>query len=423
MSQQNQNEGVMDVLIIPIVLLAILFGIHLFYDANRYSINLAFIVIAKILLYPTYFLSETKSAITQLSGLNPGNLTFESVFNIMNYAGRIYGILLLPLALYFMYKINKEEVLTVYTRKFDLDSLIKNNSEILPYLKPIANRGSILDEDINSGPWAIPRQPAHFVAFNQLLLDKSNNPFPVKFMLDKNEMSHTDPLKSPLLTQNRQDRERLGAHLDKVKTTQLFIEQLGDKLETDKKKLAYTLKDYEAGMVASLLAYGRGDKQKGYDYICLMATSFKEGVWDEKTKTASGYELEIDDAREYITEVLTEDDMDENLAVTFNVHGTYKYCWIMSLIEKYAGDKGVFNSGLYVGFLRPTDNRFFLSLNQVGGERGWIESFGIWSHYEVETAAGYTISEHDYSMELAIVNLEDELEEAGWIGIDPEVYK
>ncbi len=425
MSQQGQqgDEGVIDTLIIPIFILIVVVVVSLVYDGNRYEINSVFIAIAKGLLYPLSFIPETKSAINQLSEINPGALGFDGVFNIFNYAGRLYSLLLIPVALYFIYQLNKEEILTRYSRKFDLMSLIKNNAEILPFLKPIANRSrSILEEDSNKGAWASPRQPAHWIAHNQLLLDKNNNPFPIRFMLDKNEMSQTEPLKTPLLSQSRSARESMGAHIDVEKTKKLLLEQLGEKLETDKSKLAYSLTDYEAGVVAALLGYGLGDKEKGYEYICIMGTSFVEGVWDEETKTASGYKLDIGDAREYITKTLTSDDLDESLLVTFSLHGTYKYCWLMSLIENYAGEKGVFNSALYI-FLRPTDNRLFLALNQVGGETGWIEAFGIWTHYEVEKTGGYTLAETDYTMELAISNLNSELSEAGWIGNNPEVYK
>lgn len=422
--QQKQGEDVFDVLIIPIAMVIFIVGIYLVYDSNRYLINSGFIFSAEILLYPTsFFIEESRLALIQLRALNPSQVQFDDIFTILNYSGRIYAFLLLPIAFYLAYTINKEELHTNFTRKFDIMSLVRNNADVLPFLKPIANREkSILEEDANTGGWATPRQPIHWIAHNQLLIDKDGKPFPIKFMLDKNQMAQTDPLKTPLLSQSKMSREMLGAHLDKKRTTKLLIEQLGDRLETDKSKIADSLKDYEAGIVAALLGYGSGNKELGYEYISLMGESFKEGEWDEKTKTASNYELDIGDAREYITKCLTDDDLDESLLLTFSLHGTYKYCWFMSLIENYAAEKGVFCSSLYI-FLRPTDNRLFLTLNQVGGNTGWIESFGIWSHYEVEKTAGYTISEHDLSMELAIKNIETQLVEAGWTGNNPEVYK
>lgn len=419
----NKPVGVIDTMIVPLAMLLFLGFLYFMYTQNHVLVNGWAVKISYGLIYPLSFFSGSKEmALAQLRGYNLNSLGLKDIYEILSYANKPYSYLAIPLAVYFMYQVNSKEFISKYTRRLNMIDLIENNAKILPYLKPIASRnGSIIDEPIHTGAWALPVKPIQWIERHRMLVNGKGIPFPKNKILDKNGMPHTNPDKTELLSQSKKIRKQVGARIDEKRITRAFLAQLGPKLETDKAKIAGTLKDYEAGIVASLFAYGLGEKKKGYAYICTMSNSFEEGVWCEKTKTASGYKLEIGDAREYITEVLTRDEIDETLAITFKLHGAYKYTWIMSLLEDFASEKGVFNSALYI-FLRPTDNLLFLCLNQVGGNVGWIEAYGVWAHYEMEKTARYAILDNAYSMELAIKYLNVYLKNQGWIGYDSETY-
>jgi hypothetical protein len=426
MSAENgkKDDDIWEMLAIPFGIAVMVGLIYLFYTNHRIEVNYFVLSSAKYMLAPLALFSDEKARIIeQINHADLSKLGITDLVKILNYSNFLYAFLFVPMTIYFIYNITKKDLHGKYRRFFDMVTLVENNARVLPFLKPIINRDkAIIEEPNHTGPWALPVKPIQWIAKNELLLDKDNKPFPKKMMLDSMGMPQTSPDKTILLSQSVKVRQSIGAHLDKEKTKKLLLKQLGDRLESNRSKIASSLKDYEAGMVASLIAYGLGDKKKGYGYICMMAESFVEGEWNEETKTATGYQLNIGDAREYITSILSKEELDDNLELTFKLHGAYKYTWIMSLLEDFASKKNVFNSGLYVGFLRPTDNLFFLSLNQVGSNTGWIEAYGVWAHYEMEKVARYNIIDTEYSMELAFNYLNQYLESQGWIGWSHSSY-
>lgn len=424
MANGNDKNEFVDLFAIPIFGGALIGLLYFFYYLNKIAVNEVVITSAYWVNYPlSFFLDSRERAMEQLSNLNVEAIELNNLFEILNYTNSYFSWILIPLAIYLSHKIISNEIQEKYKRDFKIDTLIDNNAEILPFLRPISTRErSIVEESVIEGGWALPVKPIQWVQKNNLLIDKEGNPFPKKMILSSNGMPHVSPDKTKLLSQSKKVRKSLGARIDEEKVKALFLEQLGEKLETDRTKIADSLKDYEAGIVASLIAYGLGDKKKGYNYISIMSDSFVEGEWDEKTKTASDYELDIGDAREYIKKNLTAEEVDETLELTFKLHGAYKYTWIMSLLEDFASQKCVFNSALYI-FLRPTDNKFFLTLNQVGSSCGWIEALGIWTHYEMEKVSRYNIVDNTYSLELAVKYLNVYLENDGWIGYESDVYQ
>ena len=64
-------------------------------------------------------------------------------------------------------------------RRFNMESLLRNNAESFPCLRPVVGRGKYLlsPESYDSGPWKIARTPAQFALENELLLNEQGKPF------------------------------------------------------------------------------------------------------------------------------------------------------------------------------------------------------------------------------------------------------
>ena len=58
-------------------------------------------------------------------------------------------------------------------RRLNMDSLLRNNAESFPCLRPIVGRGKTLlsPESYDSGPWRIARSPVQFALEHGLLLN------------------------------------------------------------------------------------------------------------------------------------------------------------------------------------------------------------------------------------------------------------
>lgn len=421
---QDPADDIIDVLL-PFIALAFVLGLaYFFYYINKTAINTFVIHSAWWMLYPMGIFMDSKAmSMNQIAALNPSQMDLSDAFKVLNYSAQEYAFLLIPLAIYFIQAMILKDIHRKYSRSFNMIKLVENNAEYLPFLRPVINRDKlIVDEPTDKGAWALPVKPIQWVVKNKLLLNAENKAIKKDWVLDDDGMPLFEPELTPLLSQRVKQRKQIGAHLDEEKTKRLIIEQLGGRLETNRAKIADSLKDYEVGILAAALAYGANDKKKGFGYISLMSDTFREGEWDEKTKTMSNYELDIGDAREYVKKMLSKAKLELELELTFRRHGSYFYPWLMAVIENYTLKKGVFNSSLYI-FLRPLDNRLFLTLNQTGSQTGWIEAYGIWAHYEMEKSAEYTIVDTDYSVELAWKYLNDYLEEQGWIGWSDSSYE
>ena len=66
-----------------------------------------------------------------------------------------------------------------FAQTLSMDSLLRNNAESFPCLRPIVGRGKTLlsPESYDSGPWRIARSPVQFALEHGLLLNKDGQPF------------------------------------------------------------------------------------------------------------------------------------------------------------------------------------------------------------------------------------------------------
>ena len=130
-------------------------------------------------------------------------------------------------------------------RRFNMESLLRNNAESFPCLRPVVGRGKYLlsPESYDSGPWRIARTPVQFALEHGLLVNDAGEPFTPEQAL-KNGLPSTE-------------RPAWGhARLDEEKALAALTEQLGKPFG------GYEgLSPCRRALSVAFLAYAGGDKK------------------------------------------------------------------------------------------------------------------------------------------------------------------
>ena len=138
-------------------------------DVNRPLLALAK---AQIQVF-TPFSDEAQTAWARIAQAEPTSLSWETMRKVLNYTGSWirwpFALLLglLGIAAIFMGRVGS------LVRRFTMESLLWNNAESFPCLRPVVGRGKYLlsPESHDSGLWKIARTPVRFALENGLLLD------------------------------------------------------------------------------------------------------------------------------------------------------------------------------------------------------------------------------------------------------------
>lgn len=157
--------------------IAIFVVVPLLYAAKADVINGFLLAVAKMEIRPFLGVSEeAQKAWQHISAQVPSALSWNEMERILNYAGKWarwpLGILLavMAVAAYFMGRTER------LIRRFNMESLLKNNAETFSCLRPIVGRGKFLlsPESYDQGLWRIARSPLQFAIENGLLLEEDS---------------------------------------------------------------------------------------------------------------------------------------------------------------------------------------------------------------------------------------------------------
>ena len=274
-------------------------------------------------------------------------------------------------------------------RRFNMESLLRNNAESFPCLRPVVGRGKYLlsPESHDSGPWKIARTPVQFALENELLLDAQGKPFTPEQAL-KNGLPSTE-------------LSAWGnARLDEKKALAVLTEQLGKSFE-----------GYEGfspcrrALAVAFLAYANGDKKGCVSMLDMVSSSYNEidGNADCPVLTDTAFEKRLKKAWARHKDVLSE----KNMAS----HAAYELPWFMALLYR-ARQKGVLAGSQFL-WLRPMDRPLWYTLNQCGGRAAWAEGFAAWAHYTAEEQEGKALTEPHVAP--AVASLKEALSAQGWL--------
>ena len=360
------------------------------YVAHADEVNRPLLALAKaqIQVFAPFF-EEAQTAWARIVEADPASLSWETMQKVLSYTGSWIRwpfallLVLFGIASIFMGRIGG------LVRRFNMESLLKNNAESFPCLRPVVGRGKYLlsPESHDSGLWRIARTPAQFALEHGLLVNDAGEPFTPEQAL-KNGLPSTE---LPAWGHARLDGEKALA---------VLTEQLGKPFE------GYEgLSPCRRALAVAFLAYAGGDK-KG----CVALLDAVSLFYIEKDGQASCPLLEDSDFAEKLkkqwerhTSVLNEK--------CLTIHGAYELPWFMALLYR-ARQKGVLAGSQFL-WLRPLDRPLWYALNQCGGRAAWAEGFAPWAHYTAEEKEGKALSEPHVAP--AVASLREALSAQGWL--------
>ena len=371
-------------LVFVFVLLPVLYVVYAD-DVNRPLLALAE---AQIQVFAPFF-EEAQTAWARIAEADPASLSWETMQKVLRYTGSWIRwpfallLVLFGVAAIFMGRVGG------LVRRFNMESLLKNNAESFPCLRPVVGRGKYLlsPESYDSGLWKVARTPAQFALEHGLLLDEQGKPFSPEQAL-KNGLPSTE---LPVWGH---------ARLDGEKTLRVLTEQLGKHFE------GYEgLSPCRRALSVAFLAYADGDK-KG----CVSLLDTVSLFYSEENGQASCPLLEDGD---FANKLKTQWERHASVLneKCLSIHAAYELPWFMALLYR-ARQKGVLASSQFL-WLRPMDRPLWYALNQCGGRTAWVESLAPWAHYKAEEQVGQALTEPH--VDLAVTSLKDSLSAQGWL--------
>lgn len=362
--------------------------VPLLYAAHSEVVNGPLLTLAKAQIKAfTPFFEEAEIAFGRIDAADPAVLSWDTMQKVLRYTGSwIRWPFLLLLVLFGVASIFMGRV-SGLVRRFNMESLLKNNAESFPCLRPVVGRGKYLlsRESHDAGPWKIARTPVQFALEHGLLLDEQGKPFTPEQALKNGLPSTALPAWG-------------HARLDEGKTLAVLTKQLGKRFKSYK-----SLSPCRRALAAALLAYAEGDKKACLAILDAISTAYREekGQSSCPLLTSHGFVKQLDWKKR--KKCLSENCLKR--------HSAYELPWFMALLYR-ARQKGVLATSQFL-WLRPLDRPLWYALNQCGGRAAWAEGFAAWAHYQAEEKAGIRLAEPH--VQPAVASLRQSLAAQGWL--------
>lgn len=392
MSETNQRED-STLFLFAAGMILIFLVVPTLYAAKADMINGFLLTVAKMEIRPFLGVSEeAQKAWSHISAQTASTLTWGEMERILNYAGKWarwpFGILLagMGLAAYFMGRTDR------LVRRFNMASLLQNNAESFPCLRPVVGRGKELlsPESYDRGLWRIARSPVQFAVEHDLLLSEGGKPY-----------GADDVLSHGL---GDAGKDAFGhAVFDEAGAEKVFRAQLGTEFSG-----VENLSPLRKSLAVAFLAYADGNKKEAVNLLDEMSSAYREK--DGQAECS----LLIDKDFQKKTDELLKRHGNVLKGALLARHNHYEMTWFMALLYR-ARQKGVLASSQFL-FLRPLDRPLWYALNECGGRVGWPEAFAPWTHYQAEEAAGKSMDTSQ--TDRAVASLKAALDAQGWLKVE-----
>lgn len=429
-SQDNSGQAVF--LLLGLFVLVV-WGIPAAYSAKATEINTILLVISKLqlkLFVP--FSTEAQKAWLHISSIDPASLDWAGISAVVNYTGKWIrwplALLLVTLGGISIFLGRTGNL----TRKLNMETLLENNAEVFPCLRPVVGRGKYLlsPKSHDSGLWRMAQSPLQFAVEHQLLLDGTGTPYSDSEVLEKG-LGYIDSVAFG------------SAYYDDEKVATCMCEQLGGGLNsTQGEHPVYSLPPLRKAIAAAFLAYAGGEKTVSIQILNDLSLSYiesspKEGGDVKGICTALNAEHSTSPknmfGNSYIGKVLQsitpfslplQAQINKVIATHKNLlddpllrrHSAFELVWFMALLS-LARKKGVLASSQFL-FLRPCDRPLWYCLNQCGGRVSWAEGAAAWSHYMEEERQNRALVEAHVAN--AVNGLKKALSAQGWLANSEE---
>lgn len=248
------------------------------------------------------------------------------------------------IVLFFMFYLKKNYFKRGFRRTFSIDTLIIDQADLWPVIKPMVEVKPQKIKDLDEGVWAMCLEPINFAEKHDLIIR----------------------------TENKMGEQKM--QLDEEKCIEIFSSQLGRQW-----KGIDDLDQNEKFVLAILLLKAN---RLGDDSTALageIATAFSSEKKYSKKDLKAFYDKAVKNTESVLEKYGKSDVFKEALSQHYYVHT------LMPRMLEYARVDGVLATADFV-WLKPQNRTLWYILNNVGRNAAWTECAGIWFHYNYEKA-------------------------------------
>jgi intracellular multiplication protein IcmP len=276
-----------------------------------------------------------------VQGLRPDGLTLDIADTLSLTAGRY---LRYPLAIFLValsIVVFKTNIQMRLKKKFDMNSLARQEQVNWPQIK-IATKFDILNEDLDSGPWAMAMTPMQFAKKNRLVAIEFADVSATQF--------------------SKVQAAEFKVTLDKARAERAFSAQLGRGWHG-----AENMPPHRRALFAVFVARGNRDTKAAQALVSQLAISAADGQLD-----CSG------------VDALWKKHIKSKKIQEICASHAYEFTLFISVLL-YAREDGVVASSDFL-WVKPIDRRLWYVINNVGRQTPAVEVGGIFSHWYYEMA-------------------------------------
>ena len=326
--------------------------------------------------------------------------------------GRL-GALVIMLLLWLSQRLSVRER---FAQTHSMQSLLARNVQSHPCLAPILNwGGSLLQEDVDSGPWMCARQPLQFAVENGLLRDaRQGCVVSAKALLTDAHLA--DPASC------LHGGEKLL--LDRAKARACFAAQLGPKFPGFARLPPYLL-----ALALAFALFGLDQKGPSRKLLNQLSLSFRPSrparalTWSLRPpflrlprqacpfRIAAGLPMSFEAVQALFAR--------KELASVIRPHNRYTHLLLYALFA-FARRRGILTCAEMI-WLKPVNRPLFYLLNNYGRRTAWVEACGALTHYRAEEGLAQQMPDfcgsdlEEPCVEEAVHGLAQALYDEGWI--------
>lgn len=289
-----------------------------------------------------YAIQETADKTLEVTKvMTPEQLTPAYAGQLSEVVGKYLRVPVTMLLSFFAYLMYGRNVKMRYRKKYTMDSLAKQESEVWPQINPVLDQ-KIEDLDIDKGLWAMAQPPLEFCKLYKLIGISVEMPTNV---LSKGPVFHMI--------------------LDKPRTNRLFASQLG-RLWTGPEALPI----HRRALLAAIIGRGCRDTKDSQELLKQISRSCAGGKLDK---------LDFSGA-----DALWKKHINNREVQDIIKSHAYETTVFMALLL-FARQDGVLATADFL-WLKPIDRKFWYFLNNVGRQTAFCEAAGVHAHYLAECA-------------------------------------
>ena len=332
-------------------------------------------------LFPEKYSQHFQSWAQTLGNADPSLYGWNAASLLIDITAYTLALFLVPYAIRRIWRINRIYVIRKFTRTFNLKMLAEEKAKYHAAIPPILNE-DLINVPIHEGPWAIARSPIDYCLEHEMIYREARPRWDtIKGLLGmkasgKPKRTYLRGWDHKKMTWNVKERRRVmpkpsECFLDIAMCDKKLVEQLGP-LWTGWENLNV----FHRCLLAILLTCFFESPEKARELALRLAKSFKRLDANGKhnpTIDASGIDKII---RKHIGK--------SRMKQLLMKHA-YVSTVMMAMLEM-AWERGIFTTSEFI-WLKPVDRVLFLTLNQMGGDRPFVEGTAAWAHFMVEKQA------------------------------------